>query len=381
MGFYNNIGNSAIEFDLTRIIHPVGQGAFYSESFNGNNFNFLAIYDCGGDKISIERELNYLAINRNSIDVMFLSHFHSDHMNGIPRILAKFKEGIKDFYFPFLTPELFALDVVYNYLVEGKDSISNQFLINFIRYFFDSKEKEIKEKDKKSYSNIKNVHVFKGERVVVSSIESVWQYELHRPNYLHTPTDKIKSLLLSIINEQGLVDSITKDYINEETYDQLSVVIDNSGDFEKLKERFLQEFKGEQNQYSMMVFSKKSDRIELLGGSPCNRCNCLYTGDVPASKSTINIVKSIDYDIIQVPHHGSIKNYSKDLYKDGTYAFFSAGKNNRYGHPDLETRQHLLGLCKYNPLVTEEPNSRVVLEYIFIGSQLNKVELINNNII
>lgn len=363
MGFYKNIGNEVIEFNLTRTIHPVGQGAFYSESINGKDINFLAVYDCGGDKTSIQREILNLANNRNSIDVMFLSHFHSDHMNGIPLLLDKFKDGIKDFYCPFLTPELFALDVVYNYFVEGKDSISNQFLINFIQYFFDSKEK-----DKKSYPNIENVHVFKGERVVVSSIESVWHYELHQPNYLHTQTNKIKSLLLSIINEQDLVDIITKDYINEETYDQLSVVIDNSGDFEKLKERFLQEFKGEQNQYSMMVFSKKSDRIELLGRSPCNRCNCLYTGDVPASKSTINVVKSIDYDIIQVPHHGSIKNYSKDFYKDGTYAFFSAGKNNRYGHPDLETRQHLLGLCKYNPLVTEEPNSRVVLEYNFIGS-------------
>ena len=36
--------------ELTRTIHPVGQGGFYTETFRGGKEEVNVVYDCGGGK-------------------------------------------------------------------------------------------------------------------------------------------------------------------------------------------------------------------------------------------------------------------------------------------------------------------------------------------
>ncbi len=69
---------------LTRTIHSVGQGAFYSETFSVRREKlFTAVYDCGRNKnVSAAAKIEKL----HKVDLIFISHFHDDHINGIKEI-------------------------------------------------------------------------------------------------------------------------------------------------------------------------------------------------------------------------------------------------------------------------------------------------------
>lgn len=75
---------------LKRIIHPVGQGAFFTEQFfdaDMHNVLYNMVYDCGsrsaGIKTQMERDIRNCFHDRKQIDVLFLSHFDDDHVNRV----------------------------------------------------------------------------------------------------------------------------------------------------------------------------------------------------------------------------------------------------------------------------------------------------------
>lgn len=69
---------------ITRIFHPIGQGAFYSERFGKINI----VYDCGcgvkKDSCKIANKVVKQSFKpKEVIDILFISHFHEDHINKI----------------------------------------------------------------------------------------------------------------------------------------------------------------------------------------------------------------------------------------------------------------------------------------------------------
>lgn len=68
---------------LIRELHPVGQGAFFTETFNvlqPNNIygSFCIAYDCGS--IKNKNINNYIkTCHINFIDALFISHLDNDH--------------------------------------------------------------------------------------------------------------------------------------------------------------------------------------------------------------------------------------------------------------------------------------------------------------
>ena len=78
-----------IEFE--RMFHPVGHGAFFTEKFkykDGKVFN--VVYDCGcknkSEKIILKKEVDSFFKRGDSINVLFISHFDRDHVNGMEYI-------------------------------------------------------------------------------------------------------------------------------------------------------------------------------------------------------------------------------------------------------------------------------------------------------
>lgn len=77
-----------------RVLHPVGQGAFFTEQFfdNAGKAVFNVVYDCGEYRTSkhldkeIENTLNVTGV-ADVIDVMFISHLDDDHINGIDHLI------------------------------------------------------------------------------------------------------------------------------------------------------------------------------------------------------------------------------------------------------------------------------------------------------
>ena len=86
---------------ITRIFHPIGQGAFYSERHG----NFNIVYDCGEWKNTLESDfLVQNSFDRNSvIDILFISHFDFDHVSKIDILKKSFH--IKTCILPLLHKE------------------------------------------------------------------------------------------------------------------------------------------------------------------------------------------------------------------------------------------------------------------------------------
>ncbi|MEY7638747.1 MBL fold metallo-hydrolase, partial [Klebsiella pneumoniae] len=78
--------------------HGVGQGLFISGEITSNERSFKWVYDCGSSsksgKLILERKIKNLFRQRNEpivIDMLVISHFDKDHINGCELLLKKFK--------------------------------------------------------------------------------------------------------------------------------------------------------------------------------------------------------------------------------------------------------------------------------------------------
>jgi ribonuclease BN (tRNA processing enzyme) len=58
-----------------------GSGGRFNTCFHLVGRQINAMIDCGATSLIA---MNKLAINRNAIDVIFISHFHADHIGGVP---------------------------------------------------------------------------------------------------------------------------------------------------------------------------------------------------------------------------------------------------------------------------------------------------------
>lgn len=113
---------------IIRTFHPIGQGAFYSESFHYNKKKINIIYDCGSltsiDKIKNEIELSFP--ENTVIDAVFISHFDTDHVNAIPFLINRC--NVKNIFFPLISEE----DKILLKIKAILEETVNVFAINFL---------------------------------------------------------------------------------------------------------------------------------------------------------------------------------------------------------------------------------------------------------
>ncbi|WP_425562965.1 MBL fold metallo-hydrolase [Mucilaginibacter gynuensis] len=77
-------------FIMQRIFHPVGQGSFFSETFTETQTPYRIVFDCGSSTLT--SKLRKVKINSSvrkgeTIDILFISHFHADHINAIEYLI------------------------------------------------------------------------------------------------------------------------------------------------------------------------------------------------------------------------------------------------------------------------------------------------------
>jgi ribonuclease BN (tRNA processing enzyme) len=63
-----------------------GSGGRFNTCFHLVGDNINALIDCGATSLVA---MNRLAINRNDVDTIFISHFHADHVGGLPFFLLE----------------------------------------------------------------------------------------------------------------------------------------------------------------------------------------------------------------------------------------------------------------------------------------------------
>ena len=71
-----------------RVLHPVGQGAFFTEQFYDESGKVVhnVVYDCGSftsQPMLLEYEIRNTFEKNTHMDLLFISHFDEDHVNGL----------------------------------------------------------------------------------------------------------------------------------------------------------------------------------------------------------------------------------------------------------------------------------------------------------
>lgn len=133
------------DFYVAHTFHPVGQGLFVSGQLAKNPLNsptFSWVYDCGTSSIRslitwevdrlVEHTEPFQQTARPSLDLVTLSHFDQDHINGLTTLLSKFT--IKVLLLPYI-PLAQRLLLAFSAGVDSQSAVIELYLdpVQFIR--------------------------------------------------------------------------------------------------------------------------------------------------------------------------------------------------------------------------------------------------------
>lgn len=112
--------------------YNIGQGCFYGGAIKHNNEKFVIVYDCGS--ITKGNPLK-LAIDKfkkeyNHIDLLIISHFDSDHVNGIEDLIKGIR--VERIILPYM-PLWYRIALIAN--TSGENTGYNNMLINPTNFF------------------------------------------------------------------------------------------------------------------------------------------------------------------------------------------------------------------------------------------------------
>lgn len=120
---------------VRRTIRPIGQGAFYTEQLHTESGDFNIVYDCGLEmlpnppqrlKTAIDHYID--KIGSDGLNIIFISHFHSDHINGIKYLLNKANKSHPVIVMPLIGEDLGIVYFIENlseyYVTTNGDNIS-----------------------------------------------------------------------------------------------------------------------------------------------------------------------------------------------------------------------------------------------------------------
>ena len=399
---------------LYRTFHPIGQGAFYSERFiskRGEKFNI--VYDCGAgtqtiNKSSKTQKVINNAFNTNEeIDILFISHFDNDHVNGIKLLIDRVKK-INTVVLPFLEEsEKLFLITLFNILGhhDARDILKDTeaFFGKKVKIVWvkptENNERQIPRDNEENPISIKdlkeNQEIDSGTEITFTSSTSpnipasdFWIYQVYNYKFPERSKQFEEELTKHNINKTDLLDP---DFISNLTKDNRTKI---QAAYKKVK--------GDINENSMLVYSGPSSRIEdsindinvlhtptnstyphLLWHNRTryihhygNRTGCLYTGDanLPTIRSDFLAklkAKLSKIGVVQVAHHGAGKDFDIDFFNEigDRYPLFcpiSFGSNNSYGHPSSRVIYELF--CdQYIPICVDETPSSIFIQLFRIN--------------
>jgi hypothetical protein len=393
---------------VTRVIHPIGQGGFYTETLSNGHQTKTFVYDCGGFNHKQSAMKKYLEsyldpkLGKKEIEAVFISHFHSDHMNGLQYLLDQSK--VKYLILPQLTEDVLIEAFVYNYCQTNTFNRVNRLLVNlYNRSKSENRDEErprIIQVDEANDSRIPGEFNIEGQSNDDLSIRA-WnpnqRKELNLSFQSSIPSGTIlycKEWLYIPFNSKvasgkrkELRDKLEKELGKKITIDNLSKLLRGAG-VKKCKKIYDDVFGNQHNGYSMTLFSgtntldvrcwhchrlcRFEDHCHHLyrfgHGDYCCNPNFLYTGDFEPQNNSSELeffYDSIWSEIasIQVPHHGSKHNFDEALYEYPIRGIVSVGNDNPYHHPDIDTLIKIQEQDCHPVIVTEDKSSMKIYHY------------------
>lgn len=409
---------------------PIGQGLFFTGNFNhiasGKSFNM--VYDCGHAKGStnssyIDAEIDEFSsgLNGEKIDMIVISHFHSDHINKITELLSK-SRGAKEVYLPYLSEEDKYLYLIDN-LFDGnsdKESIRSfindpvSFLkelkvdrINFIHHNdkpddsgntdpkpFDDNPKfefslnkllddnnEIQEADKQE-----NVHHHYDTGYI--ELNHFWQFKFFNKKLDVSLLSNFKTELKSLLKtpndptEDDITNALSSSRITIQNLKLIYVKVFGSTKLNDTSMLLLNTPKSPKSEIAICNCQKKLNNRHHLRYLCCNNryryirhinnYSFLLTGDIKLNDSCSDELESkwgqttLDQiRILQIPHHGAnhyLTSGALDRFTGVNYGVINYGLGNQYRHPS----KHIIDLI-------HNANTPINLMH---ATQLNRVRFV-----
>ena len=369
------------------MFHNVGQGLFYSAQIrceNEPNFNF--VYDCGGVETTpksrsltldtcIKRHTHFL--KKESIDLLVISHFHSDHINGIAELLEKNKA--KDIVIPFYTFE----ERLWILISEFHSKMTNDqisFLLNPYHFLLEKNVERIIVITHQENNDGMNIDNSTALEDLKSDIPSGSEYNELRSNNnskIIVITDK-KPIKKSCWSFAFYTDDSHKDKFDitkaKQEIDNLlkaKTKEDRENSIKKIKASYNITKSSDYNETSL-IMTHKVDNSQLMHIHPLLALyhskyrhfeECYHflrskshihilTGDFNFKKKAWNDVKkhfgsfiNAEASVIQIAHHGSIDNWDNTILEHTPYNnlyVIPYGTKNIYGHPAIDVMSGIL---------------------------------------
>lgn len=389
-----------MDVEIVRNHYPVGQGFFSSQQISYGDEKYTCVYDCGsvskGGGSLLDKYVGDLRNTTDTINILFLSHFDDDHINGVKKLVGKF--NINKIIIPYLNIFEKLLLLLGKNIPLNRRAMQND--LYFLAYLVDSVDSE----DNNFLRRIEE-----GRMEIISSRSEVTPVPIHLDGKLSaqidgryrpfwefayfsiSPGSESEKLLLcnfkKCLERQKLYDNIKNNDI-QSIYKNRSKIKDAY----KCAVREIPEANKSDvwNSSSLILYSgppKDSCRCRSYGPycyygpydyvAPARRSSCclgwLGTGDarLEKPKNVDTLKRKLDWrsglvHTITVPHHGSDNNWSSKFIElfgengSGVYCIAAADpKCKRYKRP--HPHDSVVGdiVRHYSPfyLVSTEPSS------------------------
>lgn len=306
--------------NVERKFHSVGQGAFYTEKIYDDFNEYKIVYDCGSTTTNnssiLRREIDNQFDSGDIIDILFISHLHKDHVNGIEYLMQRCT--IRNIVLPLVHPT--EITILSNNYFRGQNTFYD--VSSFLNRL-DRKDINIIYIDPSSEME-KQIFILNNSNPAITSTNSVlnnfdWIFKLHTHNYT---------------NQRRLFEQ----ELTRQKIDINSIDLSNQNNRDNLKKIYERIYRNA-NIGSLVVFSNCS----------ANAKGALYLGDYDCSSSeTWNSFFGrysndfINLSTLQIPHHGSKHNFNMNLLFNNLFQsnninyIISHGISNPYRHPHTQ---------------------------------------------
>lgn len=360
------------QVDFLRSLRPVGQGAFYTEVFKKDDgTSFTVVYDCGTETDSsvLEAQINEFRKGISQIDLLFISHFHKDHISGLDKLLKKI--SVIKTVIPMLPAHIMTLARVQNLLQRKEEALAADAIIKEL-YLSDKTPKRFGKVivvEPLDYSDLSDEEKGNGlgERAksgsCIDGFESLWEYVPF--NSVAITDQRAEDFVKGLKGIAGALDDDGK----------LNVSKIIRGCRTKVRALYKKVMKGaDDNLYTMTLESRPSKNLAKVSDPGVVReARCLYTGDfdsVGNSELWERFCSIYDYEAIgtvQIPHHGSKHNWRQEFLNGDSRRFFiSVGTTNTHHHPDFWVTQEVRDRDNTLDVITERVGSGVLVGFSIV---------------
>lgn len=349
---------------MIRSFLPIGQGGFAVEQFEKGKYN--VVFDCG-TKTGIRKkncsnvikdEIRRTFEPRDRIQKVFITHFHEDHINGLPFLLEHC--CVDEIYMPYLTwsEKVITLILLQEYMNDATGPLLQDLVTGRPLYHngIETRTAYVLPPQAENYAENESHnarHIPSGEEIERD------EKDFNHDQWCFIPYafqgDQRATKFEDFLNKNGISSDLQHIILHSDFWNE-------SDQFKKVRKAYEEISSKDINRTTMTVFSgsKSKDLNQHYYADLCywpsNGCphlyyssGCLYTGDYCAKNKREWEALRLAYDavwnrigVFTVPHHGSSNSYNNELSQQRAAFIINSGYNNSYRHPNHVVLRHLI---------------------------------------